>query len=45
MDSNRLYLFIMDFKDEKMNRVIIHFYWILIDYFCNFMNTDYKMTI
>ena len=35
----------MNYIDRKSTRIKIHFRWIIIDYFCNFIDTDNKMTI
>ena len=45
MDYNRLQLIIMDFFDIIKIRIINHFKWILINYFCIFKDTDYKKNI
>ena len=44
MSYDRLKLIIKAFFDIRNTKIIIHFKLFQIDYFCNFMDTDYKMT-
>ena len=34
----------MDYIDIKNIKIIIHFWWTRMDYFCIFIDTDYKLT-